>query len=99
MSAIHGTFVDGMIIPDAQPGWVNGTRVVMQAEEDRIGISEEEQDDDPDSIARWLAWMDSLRPFLTPEEEAEWQKARAERKAWELVHWEERARQLEKLFK
>jgi hypothetical protein len=62
------------------------------------GITEAEQGDDPESIARWLAWLDSLKPFLTPEEEATWQQARAEQRAYELATLEERHRKLVKLF-
>ena len=60
---------------------------------------EEEQGDDPESIAKWLAWVDSLEPLiLTPEDEERIRQARDEQKAFELARWEERSRKLEKLF-
>ena len=48
----------------------------LEEKSEKIGISENEWDDSPEGIATWLAWMDSLEPFLTPEEEAEWQEQR-----------------------
>jgi hypothetical protein len=72
--------------------------VAIDRDEDRIGISEEEQGDDPESIAAWIAWMNGLQPFLTPEEDEAWRKARAEQKAFELSKWEERGERIRKLF-
>jgi len=79
MSAIRGTIQDGKVVFETPPHWPEGTQVEVEPvrEEETIGISEEEQGDDPESIARWLAWADQIQPLiLTPEEEA-WQKARA----------------------
>lgn len=95
MSVIHGTYRDGKIVLDAPADWPEGTRVAVERDEERIGISEEEQGDDPESIAAWIAWMNGLQPFvMTPEEEAVWQQAREQRKAWELAHWQEHSRKL-----
>jgi len=102
MSAIRGTIRDGKVVFDTPPDWPDGTPVEVEPARagDRIGLSEEEQGDDPESIARWLAWADQIQPLLmTPEEEAEWQKARAEQKAWELANWETRSKKIEDLFK
>ncbi len=40
-----------------------------------------------------------VQPWLTPEEEAEWQKALAEQKAWELANWDAHCKKIEELFK
>jgi hypothetical protein len=111
MSAIRGTFIDGKIVPDAPVNWTNETRVVMEAinqtrigEEEHggntetLGMSEEKWDDSPKGIAAWLAWYETLPPFLTPDEEAAWKQAREEDKAQELKQWQERSLKLEKLF-
>jgi hypothetical protein len=38
---------------------------------ERIGMDESEWRDDPQSVADWIAWMNSLEPLeFTPEEEA-----------------------------
>ncbi|MGA7499374.1 MAG: hypothetical protein WBX00_21800, partial [Isosphaeraceae bacterium] len=55
--------------------------------------------DDPASIARWLAWFDSLEPLsFTPEEEAAWEAARRERRDWEKSRFDERAERLKGMF-
>ncbi|MBY0513106.1 MAG: hypothetical protein K2P78_04245 [Gemmataceae bacterium] len=100
MGTIRGKYVGGQIVFTAPADWPEGIEINLEpvTESEPLGIPEEEQGDDPESIARWLAWMDSLKPFLTTEDEAKWQQARAERRAFELASWEERSRKLEKLF-
>ena len=40
-------------------------------------MTEEEQSNDPEAIARWLAEFDAIPPWqMTAAEEAEWQAAR-----------------------
>lgn len=47
----------------------------------RRGTGEDEQPNDPESIARWLAEFDAIPPLqMTPNEEAAWQASRATRK-------------------
>jgi len=99
MAAVHGTYQNGKIILDAPADWPDGTRVVVERSEDTIGIPGEEQGDDPESIAAWIAWPDSLQPFvMTPEDDERWRKSREESKAWELAHCEERSEKIRKLF-
>jgi hypothetical protein len=102
MSTIRGIIQDGRVVFDTPPDWPNGTPVDVELvnSDNSIGVSEEEQGDDPESIARWLAWADQIQPLImTPEEEAEWQKARAEQKAWEIANWEAHSKKIEDLFK
>ena len=68
----------------------------LARDEDRIGISEEGQGDDPELIARWIAWYDAVEPLiLTPDDEERIRKAREEQNAFEAAHWDERNRKLE----
>lgn len=98
MSAIHGTIIDGQIVPDVPPPWANGTRIVLRPESERTG-TDDDQGDDPESIARWLAWYDGLQPLLlTAEDEERIGRVREEQRAYELATWEERSRKLEQLF-
>lgn len=62
MSAIRGTIRDGKVVFDAPPDWPEGTPVEVEPvrSSERIGISEEEQGDDPESIARWLTAFDAI---------------------------------------
>ena len=88
MSAIRGTIQDGKVVFSTPPDWPNGAEVDVELARRReeIGISEEEQGDDPESIARWLTWYDSLEPLiLTREDEDRIRKAREEQKAFEAV--------------
>jgi hypothetical protein len=62
MAAIRGTYIDGKIVPDTPPDWPNGLRLVIEATPlppVRM-MTDEEQGDDPESIARWLAVFDAL---------------------------------------
>ena len=69
------------------------------AERELVMLREDEQGDDPESIARWCAWVDSLEPFiLTADDEERIRKAREEQKAFEFAQWEARANNLRKLF-
>lgn len=74
MNAIKATWKNGRIVPDEHVDWPDGCRLLVEPEpssEFRF-MTEEEQGDDPESIARWLRWYDSLEPLtVTPEEEAE----------------------------
>src|SRR5262249_62122447 len=50
MSAIRGTIQDGKVIFDTPPDWPNGSEVEVElvSTGEKIGISEEEQGDDPE---------------------------------------------------
>ena len=76
---LTGTWKDGQILLDEPADWPQGCRVVVTPEGslDVNGMREEEQSDDPESIAKWLAEFDAIPPWrMTAEEEAEWQAAR-----------------------
>ena len=102
MSTIRGTIQDGQVVFSTPPEWPNGAEVDVElvSTEDRIGVPEEDQGEDPESIADWLAWAKHIQPLLmTPEEEAEWQKARAEYREWELANRDAHGKKIEDLFK
>jgi len=101
MKAISAIWIDGQIVPTQPIDWPEGTEVTVEpivggpaalAQGDILG-------DDPESVARWLAWFDSLEPLeLTPEEEAVWHAARQERRDWEKSRFDERAERLREMF-
>ncbi len=63
------------------------------------GIRGDEQADDPESIARWLAAFDAIPPSeITALEEAGWRAAREAQKAFEMAGFEEHGRRIEALF-
>ncbi len=103
MSTIRGTIQDGQVILSTPTDLPNGTEVRVEVastgETVGIGLREEDWPSTPEGIAALVAKMDQIQPFLTPEEEAEWQKARAEYKAWHIANWEAHSKKIEELFK
>jgi len=80
---LTGTWKNGQVMLDDPADWPEGCRVVVIRESvpDFLGTTGDEQADDPESIARWIAAFDAIPPLeMTPEEEAEWQAAREARK-------------------
>jgi hypothetical protein len=79
VNAITGTVKNGHIVLDGPTGLPEGCRVLVEpiAEEETLGIREEDWQDTPEAVAAWLRWYDTLEPFqVTAQEEAEWQTAR-----------------------
>jgi hypothetical protein len=74
MNAIKATWKNGQIVPDEPVNWPEGRRLIVAPEplSEIGGMTEEEQGDDPESIARWVADFDALPPLvLSPAEEAD----------------------------
>ncbi len=101
MNAIKATYRNGQFVPDEPVNWPEGKRVLI-APEDQSPISpvaEDDQDDDPESIARWLAEFDAIPPLpMTPQEEAEWQATRQAQKESEKAAFFERAEKLRRMW-
>jgi hypothetical protein len=98
MSAIRGTIQDGKVVFNTPPNWPNGAEVVVELAPPVADELPDDDDTSPEAIARRLALMDRVRPWMTPEEEAAWKKQREEDKAAELAQWDARSRKLEGLF-
>jgi hypothetical protein len=98
MSAIRATVQNGQIVPDHPVEWPDGTELEVRPA--RVAVSQgDDWSNTPEAIEEWIAWYRSLEPIvMSPEEEAEWKRARDEQKAFELAHWEERSKKLEGLF-
>lgn len=101
MSAIRGKYVDGAVILDAPANWPEGMEVRVSPAEEYVGIGMREEDwpTTTEGIAAWIESIDKLEPFLTLEEDEEWQKARAEQKVWELANWEKRNQKIDEMFR
>ena len=100
-TTLTGILKNGRVILDGQADWPEGCRVVVIREPavQVLGLAEEEQGDDPESIARWIAAFDAIPPLeMTPEEEADWRAAREANKAYEIATFDERAKRIEALF-
>lgn len=97
MSAIKGTWKNGLVVLDEKADWPEGSRVVVEptAQEETLGIREEDWPTTPEGIAEWLRWFDSIeRVEMTPEEEAEWQAARKAVKNYTLANQHKRIERL-----
>jgi hypothetical protein len=84
MNAIKGIYTNGQVLLAARTDWPEGCRVLVEPVPEReiVGMTEEEQGDDPESIARWLAAFDAMPPLpMTPEDEAGWQAWRQQMNA------------------
>jgi hypothetical protein len=101
MSTIHAVWKNGQIVPTQPVDWPEGTALAVGPIEESL-LTDPEGDllgDDPASIARWLAWFDSLEPLIfTPEEEAAWQAARRQHLDWEKSRFDKRSERLKDLF-
>lgn len=64
MSAVKATWKNGQIVPDGPVDWPEGRRLLVEPEPlvEFVGMTEEEQGDDPESIARWIAAFDAIPP-------------------------------------
>jgi hypothetical protein len=77
----------------------DGTKVKILPSEDPAAKDVDIWENSPEGLKAWNDWVNSVEPLIfTPEEEAELAKARAERKAWELEHAEERFEKLRKMW-
>lgn len=83
MNTIRATWKDGQIVPDGPISWPDGSRLVIHPElvPEIEFMTEDEQADDPESIARWIAAFDAI-PLLpmTSQEEAD------------MIAWREKVR-------
>ena len=72
MSAIRGTIQDGKVVFDVPSGWPEGKEVLVvdPVEANKLVppvsmMTEDEQGDDPESIARWLVAFDAIPVAVT----------------------------------
>ena len=102
MSIVRGTYRNGQVILEGPPppDWKEGAEVWLELIDPPV---EDDPDclhgSDPESIDRWLAYMDSLEPFLSEEDEARWRQALQEQKEWEKANWEKHSKAIEDLFR
>jgi hypothetical protein len=73
-TTLTGTWKNGQVVLDGQADWPEGCCVVVTREctPDFLVTTGDEQADDPESIARWMAAFDTIPPLeMTLEEVAE----------------------------
>ncbi len=96
MSTVKATWKNGQVILEGHADWPEGRRLVVA--EDPIP-DDDNQADDPEAIARWIAAVDAIPPLeMTEAEEAEWQAARKAQRDLEKATLNERADKLREMF-
>lgn len=87
MHAIKATWTNGQIVPAEPVDWPEGSelRVEPVAAGDKIGMTEDEWRDDPESIAEWIAWVDAIEPMVWAEgEREEYERYREEHRRFNI---------------
>jgi hypothetical protein len=101
MQTIRATWINGQIVPDGPVNWPDGCRLTIDTEPrlSFVGMTDEEQGDDPESISRWIQAFDAIPPLeMTPEEEAAWQAARSSQKEFDKAKFDQRAQTLRRMW-
>ena len=88
MHPIKAIWKNGRILPSEPVDWPEGSELMVEPilpNDERVGLTEEEWRDDPQSIAAWIAGVRSIeRPEYTPEERAEMARYREEYRRYNL---------------
>jgi hypothetical protein len=73
MNAIKATWTNGQIVPAEPVDWPEGSALLVEPVPagDKIGMTEEEWHDDPESIAAWIAAVEKIEPLIWAEGERE----------------------------
>jgi hypothetical protein len=68
---IKAAWINGKIVPMEPVDWPEGIelRVEPRLSSNRIGLDEGEWRDDSQSIADWIAWVDTIEPMISTDEE------------------------------
>src|SRR5687767_3394630 len=74
MNAIKATWTNGQILPSEPVDWPEGSELLVEPiarRREKIGLTEEEWSDDPESIAAWIAEVEKIEPLIWAEGERE----------------------------
>ena len=87
MHAIKATWINGQIVPAEPVDWPEGSELLVElvAADEKIGMTEEEWRDDPESIAAWIAAVEKIEPMIWAEgEREEYERYRKECRAFNI---------------
>ena len=102
MTTIRTIVRDGRIRLDEPLDLPEGSEVEvtlrpLNGEMGLTGMTDEEQGDSPEAIARWIAEFEAIpAPIMSDAEWEAWQKRRQEDREWEFAHEEERHQKIMK---
>jgi hypothetical protein len=86
MNAIKATWTNGQILPTEPVNWPEGSELLVEPipSSEKIGMDESEWRNDDQSIAEWIAWVDTIEPLaLTEQERDEMERYRAEHRRFQ----------------
>ncbi len=65
MNAIKATWTNGQILPAGPVDWPEGSELLVEPviSTEKIGLDENDWQDDAESIADWIAWVDMIEPM------------------------------------
>jgi hypothetical protein len=88
MNAIRATWINGQIVPSEPANWPEGSELLVEAtgaKGDKIGLTEDEWRDDPESVAAWIEAVQAIEPPIWAEGEAEeYERYRAEHRRFNI---------------
>ena len=70
MNAIKATWTNGQIVPRERVDWPEGSELLVEpvSSSEKIGVDESEWRGGPESIAEWIAWVDTIQPMIWAED-------------------------------
>jgi hypothetical protein len=74
MNAIRATWTKGQIVPAEPVDWPEGSELLVEPvapADEKIGLTEDEWRDDPESIAAWIAAVEKIEPLIWADGERE----------------------------
>jgi hypothetical protein len=66
MNAIRATWTNGQIVPAEPVNWPEGSKLLVEpvSTGEKLGLTEEEWRDDPESIAAWIEAVEKIEPLI-----------------------------------
>jgi hypothetical protein len=67
MNEVKATWTKGQIVPAEPVDWPEGSELLVKpivAGDEKLGLTEEEWQDDPASIAAWVAAVEKIEPLI-----------------------------------
>jgi len=99
MTELRGTIQNGQVILDQPARLSDGTPVAITPLTHAGGDElPDDMDDSPEAIARRLALIERVQPWMTPDEFTEWERVRAEEKAFQLSQWDKWTKEIGEIF-
>lgn len=87
MNAIKATWTNGQIVPAEPVDWPEGSELLVEpvSAGEKVGMDESDWKDDPQSIADWIAWVDTIEPMAWGVgEREEYERYRAEHRRFNI---------------